>query len=245
MPPRSLMQGVCVMKGYGGERGGKITIVIADEDALAREGLKSMLHLNEQFYVVAEAYEKEPLKAVVLQRRPNIVILESTLLTVLGFHVIAGLMEASPETKVILMGTATSPEVIIRALQLGVAGYIPKSASARQFEEACLQVARGESPILPDLAGDLLLYVLQQRTGSRHMSEDQMLTRRQYEVLGFMVQGYCNKEIAGVLSVSETTVKSHVTGILRKLGVTDRTQAVVKAIRDGLVTPIKADDRTG
>lgn len=233
------------MKGYGGERGGAITIAIADEDALAREGLKSLLHANGQFRIVGEAYDKEPLFAVVRQRRPQIFILELRLLNVLGMSFLEDLIAESLGTHVILMGTVADPETIIRALQIGVAGYIPKDATPEQFSETCQRVAQGESPVLLDMAGDLLLYVLQQGTNSRNATDDQALTKRQHEVLGYMVQGYCNKEIASVLNVSEPTVKSHVTGILRKLGVSDRTQAVVKAIKDRLVKPVEPDEKTG
>lgn len=211
----------------------KVTIIIADEDTLAREGLKNMLQAR-CFAIVSEACERATLTLAVAKHRPHIVILEATLLNSIGFELVDELRTASPESKVVMIGTATTPETIIRGLQAGAAGYIPKSATVEEFQEACLQVAWGKEPVLANVASDLLLYVLQQRDPG--IGEDERsLTRRQFDVLRFMVQGLSNKEIASELHLSETTVKSHVTAILRKLGATDRTQAVVKAISEGII----------
>lgn len=229
------------MKGQTDPRGETITIAIADDDALAREGLKSMLQLNPRFRIVGETSDREGLFATARSRRPHLVIIDAGLVISFGLQLIVDLKEQAPQTKLVLMGITTSPDTIIRSLQAGAAGYIPKSASIEVFEDACLQVASGVSPVLPEMASDLLRYVLQQRPGSRDLREDSDLTKRQREVLQYMAKGMCNKEIAVILEVSETTVKSHVTGILRKLGVSDRTQAVVKALRDRLVEPDDAD----
>lgn len=200
-----------------------------------------MLQLNPRFRIVGETSDREGLFATARSRRPHLVIIDTGLVISFGLQLIVDLKEQAPQTKLVLMGITTSPDTIIRSLQAGAAGYIPKSASIEVFEDACLQVASGVSPVLPEMASDLLRYVLQQRPGSRDLREDSDLTKRQREVLQYMAKGMCNKEIAVILEVSETTVKSHVTGILRKLGVSDRTQAVVKALRDRLVEPDDAD----
>lgn len=233
------------MRAYDDRRCEEITILIADDDALARGGLKSVLQTYGAFSVVAETDNRESLLALVGELLPNIVIMDAGLLPTFGMQIMADLSDASPETKVILIGISASPETIIRSLQAGVKGYIPKSATVEQFKEACLQVAQGMSPVLPNMAGDLLRYVLENRPNSQRVERDTPLTRRQYEVLRQMVRGLCNKEIAANLHVSETTVKSHVTGILRKLGVSDRTQAVVKALRDRIVVPEDQDVSAG
>lgn len=212
----------------------KVTILIADEDTLAREGLKNMLQAK-CFEIVSEASDRAALDVAVRKHQPHVVIIESSLFFSLGVELVGELKVASPETKVVLIGTSTNPEAIIRGLQAGVAGYIPKSTAVEQFQEACLQVAWGKEPVLPDMASDLLLYVLQQRGDLRFGGDERGLTRRQLEVLHLMVQGLSNKEIALELHLSETTVKSHVTAILRKLEAADRTQAVVKAISEGIV----------
>ena len=212
----------------------KVTIIIADEDTLAREGLKNMLQAG-CFSIVSEAHERNALIVAVSEHRPHIVILESSLFVTLGAELVEEIKTASPETKVVLIGTSTTPETIIRGLQAGVAGYIPKSSTVKAFQEACLQVAWGKEPVLPDMASDLLLYVLQRQTEPGSGDEERGLTRRQLEVLQLMVKGLSKKEIALKLHLSETTVKSHVTAVLRKLGATDLTQAVVKAINEGIV----------
>lgn len=212
----------------------KVTIIIADEDTLAREGLKNMLQAR-CFTIVAEAHEQNALITSVDKHRPNIVVLESSLFIKLGEEIVSEIKAASPATKVVLIGTSTTPETIIRGLQAGVVGYIPKSSSVQAFQEACLQVAWGKEPVLPDMASDLLLYVLHRQSEHGAGDDERGLTPRQLEVLQLMVRGLSNKEIAGKLHLSETTVKSHVTAVLRKLGATDRTQAVVKAINEGIV----------
>lgn len=217
-----------------GKMSDKVTMIIADEDTLAREGLKNMLQAR-CFAIVAEAHEQQALIVSVRKHRPNIVILESSLFLKLGEDIVGKIKAVSPATKVVLIGTSATPETIIRGLQAGAAGYIPKSSPVQAFQEACLQVAWGKEPVLPDVASDLLLYVLQRYTEHGAGDDERGLTPRQLEVLQLMVKGLSNKEIAEQLHLSETTVKSHVTAVLRKLGATDRTQAVVKALNEGIV----------
>lgn len=229
------------MKAYQDQRCQEITVIIADDDALAREGLKSVLQLDSVFNVIAETDSRDVLVLLVEARMPDIVVIDAGLLSAFGLQTLDDLAKASPQTKIVLIGIHASPELIIRSLQIGARGYIPKSASVDRFWEALRQVAEGMSPVLPEMASDLLWYVLAQRPKSRGPTGAVSLTRRQYEVLQYMVQGLCNKEIAALLHVSETTVKSHVTGILRRLGVSDRTQAVVKALRERIVVLEDAD----
>lgn len=222
-----------------------ITIAIADDDALAREGLKSLLQADERFEIVGEGANEAELLQLVRTIRPDIVMIDADLLTNYGMGLVDDIRDLAPRTKLLLMGIHTDPEAIIRSLQAGVAGYIQKSTSIEVLAEACIQVAQGVQPVLPQMATDLLWYMLENQPGPREVREETPLTKRQHEVLHYMAQGMCNKEIAAVLSVSETTVKSHVTGILRKLGVSDRTQAVVKALRDGIVTTEQGDTAMG
>ncbi len=217
-------------------RGEAVTITIADDDALAREGLKSLLHADERFAIVGEGADRVELLQLVRTTRPDIVMVDADLLAAAGLGLIRDVQEISPDTKLLLMGIRADPEAIIESLQAGVSGYIEKSSSLDVLADACLQVAEGVQPVLPQMATDLLWYMLEHQGEARRGRQQTSLTRRQQEVLYYMAQGMCNKEIAAILKVSETTVKSHVTGILRKLGVSDRTQAVVKALRDGLVT---------
>lgn len=214
-----------------------MTIIIADQDVLAREGLRSMLE-SEGLSVVADAWEEEQLISQSSEYRPNVVILEASILVDSGMDLIDTIKHASPNTRVILMGTSTNPDTIICALQRGLDGYIEKTASSERFQMACLHVVKGDGLVLPDTASDLFLHLIDRRT-TLSSDENVRLTKRQLEVLGCMVEGMSNKQIGTHLNLSETTIKSHVTAILRKLGAADRTQAVAKAIFDRIV---KRDD---
>lgn len=234
------------MTAYRAISGGQVTIVIADEDALAREGLKSMLHSGSGCRVIAEAYELDPLISLAAEKKPDLIVCTTPLWDKIGLALMSAINEQALATKVLLMGTTAKRDTILQALQAGAVGYVPKSSTVAQWEEACFQARRGGSPVLPGMAADLLLYVLEQQTlTTLEADTGSDLTRRQDEVLRLMVRGLSNKEIAHELTVSETTVKSHVTGILRKLGVSDRTQAVVKAIREQLIPGKDMGGQTG
>src|SRR5690625_4611919 len=152
-----------------------IALAIADDDALAREGLKSLLQMNPRFRIVGEAADRRGLLLVVRNRQPDIAVIDADLLVTEGMQTITHLREEARHTKMVLMGISTSPETIIQSLQLGVSGYVQKSTSLEVFEDACLQVASGIQPVLPDMATDLLWYVLEHKP-KRPLRDESRLT---------------------------------------------------------------------
>ena len=139
-----------------------------------------------------------------------------------------------PEIHVILTGMSVEAEELLSAVEHGAFGFLSSDACARDFEAAFKQALSGETPIMSEIAGGLLFHALMQLNGVDRDPE-LALSAREYEVLQRMAHGMSNKEIAADLKIQLGTVKAHVSNVLRKLGAADRTQAVVKAIREGLV----------
>lgn len=214
-----------------------IRIMLVDDQAIVREGLSAMLGVEDDIAVVGQAGGgREALRLVPLIN-PDVVLMDVRMPDMDGLTAIERLKSLYPTLSVIMVTLYDDPDYLYRAVSAGAAGYILKDASRTELVSAVRTVAAGGAIISPGMLRDLLSRMsgLIDSAVSQRCVPDLGLTRREIEVLSLMAEGYTNQEIADRLIVSPTTVKTHVQNILQKLGVSDRTQAAVYAVRCGLI----------
>ncbi|MBC8104451.1 MAG: response regulator transcription factor [Cytophagales bacterium] len=202
-----------------------IRLLIAADQPLVRKGLSALFAERSGFTIVAEAGDGAQAIALYQRHRPDLVLMALRLPRVSGLCALGVIRASYPAARVLLFTDRDSTEDIYKGLKAGAMGYLLQDASASVLFAAVESVHAGCKVIPPEIGAQLA-----QRVTAAEMSE------REQEVLGEMVQGKSNKEIAPVLAISEATVKFHISSILRKLEVEDRTQAVIAALRRGLVT---------
>jgi DNA-binding NarL/FixJ family response regulator len=208
-----------------------IRLLIADDHAVVRAGVMSMLRETD-ITVVAEACDGAQALLMAQKHRPDVVLLDVRMPEVDGMSCLPKLRAELPNTAVVIFTAYDNPTYIARAVALGAAGYLVKNASQAELISALQQVATGETL----WSRENLRRVSGAISNSRSSNELEVpLTKRESEVLKQLALGLSNKEIAQALNISYETVKEHVQHVLRKLGVSDRTQAAVWAVRKGLV----------
>ncbi len=215
----------------------KIRILVVDDHELVREGLKALFSTDEELEVVGEADNGEEAIEMVRRCRPNVVLMDMRLPGINGVEAVRLIKEEHPAVSVVMLTAYQDESYITSAVEAGVAGYLFKDASAELLCHAVHAVHEGGNL----LGGNLLRETLTSlRSGGRPRRSDSPpvssidnLTPREREVLTLIVDGMANKEIASALFIAEDTVKKHVQGIISKLGVSDRTQAAVRAVREG------------
>lgn len=207
-------------------------VVLVDDHAIVRGGVKAMLRGTE-FDVVGEAASGEEGIAIVQETTPELVLLDIRMAGGDGFSALVAIKAALPKTVVLMLSTYDNPTYMARAVAGGAAGYLLKGIDHETLLEAMRAVLRGEQLLSTQ---DLIrsLRVVGESVQAADLIEP--LTRREEEVLKLVATGLPNREIAGVLFISEGTVKTHVEHIIGKLGVSDRVQAAVWAARQGLVS---------
>jgi DNA-binding NarL/FixJ family response regulator len=211
-------------------------LVIADDHDLARAGLRSMLAGERGLEIVGEATTGR--EALMLARRlqPNLVLMDVRMPEMDGLAATRAIQAECPRVSVLIVTMHENLDYLFEALKAGAAGYLLKDATQREVVGAVRQVLRGESLLNGEMAARLLHRLAEEPARSDH-APVVPLTPREAEVLGLLAQGLTNREIAGRLFLSVGTVKVHVERILSKLGVSDRTQAAVRAVTLGLAQP--------
>jgi DNA-binding NarL/FixJ family response regulator len=205
-----------------------IRVVIADDHAVVRQGLRTFLDLQDDIEVVAEAGDGAEALAAAEEHAPDVVLIDLVMPNVDGIEAIRGLRERVPAARAIVLSSFIDDEKLLPAVRAGAAGYLLKDVEPQQLVEAIRTVHAGGALLHPKVASRLL----------EEMASDP-LTPREREVLALIGRGMANKVIARELSLSEKTVKAHVSSILAKLGVSDRTQAALYAVRAGLDGPAR------
>ncbi len=208
-----------------------IRLLIADDHPVVRAGLRSMV-AGSDIEIIAEASDGAQAFALAIERRPDVVLLDVRMPDTDGITCLGRLKTELPDLPVLMFSAYDNPTYIARTVALGAAGYLIKTVGQQQIVEAIRRVATGE-PIwtreeLRRVTGAL-------STPRAAIDLEVPLTKRESEVLKQLALGLSNKEIAQALTISYETVKEHVQHILRKVGVSDRTQAAVWAVRKGLV----------
>jgi NarL family two-component system response regulator LiaR len=205
-----------------------IRVLIADDHAVVRQGLRTFLDLQDDIEVVAEAADGAEALAAAEQHAPDVALIDLVMPNVDGIEAIRGLRERVPAARAIVLSSFIDDEKLLPAVRAGAAGYLLKDVEPQQLVDAIRTVHGGGALLHPKVASRLL----------EEMASGP-LTPREREVLALIGRGMANKVIARELSLSEKTVKAHVSSILAKLGVTDRTQAALYAVRAGLVGPAR------
>ncbi|WP_084955993.1 response regulator [Thermoactinospora rubra] len=215
-----------------------ITVLLADDEALARTGFRLMLDAQPGIRVVGEAAEGE--QAVRLSRdlRPDVVLMDLHMPGMDGIAATELITAELPSTRVLVLSTFDLDENVVAALRAGAHGFLPKDVSPEELVEGVRVVHRGEAAVAPRLLIRLIgTFVRAGRAPRRSRTPLPELTDRERDVLTLIARGRSNTEISGDLGVSPSTVKNHVTSLFAKLGVKDRAQAVIAAYEAGLVTP--------
>ena len=224
-------------KSNGGRTAGKIRVLIADDHAMVRDGLRSILSVDD-IEIVGEAATGGEAVEAVQTLGPDLVLMDIRMPDMDGLAATEAIKQRSPDTSVIVVTSYESKEYLRRAIEAGAAGYLLKGTSRESFITAIRAVRNGGSLIDARLLGELLKDMgLEEKFEHGAGDSLQCLSPREREVLGLLVEGLTNKEIAQQMHYSVGTVKNVVQRVIEKLGVSDRTQAAVYAVRSGLPTP--------
>jgi two-component system, NarL family, response regulator DegU len=220
-------------------------IVIIDDHQLFREGVKRILDFESTFEVVAEGDDGSEAVALVEQYQPDVIIMDINMPNRNGVEATAELIEKYPDSKVIILSIHDDENYVTHALKTGATGYLLKEMDADALVEAVKVVADGGSYLHPRVTHNLVKEYRRlsadENGGDKYISQVEirrplhLLTRRECEVLQLLADGKSNRGIGEALFISEKTVKNHVSNILQKMNVNDRTQAVVVAIKNGWV----------
>jgi DNA-binding NarL/FixJ family response regulator len=208
-----------------------IGVLIVDDHAVVRQGLRTFLELHDDIAVVGEAGDGEEALAAVARLAPDVVLMDLVMPRLDGVSAIERLREIAPATRVIVLTSFLDEDKVLPAVRAGAAGYLLKDVQPAELVRAIRIVDDGESLLHPAVAAR----VLRELAGDGARAErHELLTARELEVLALLAAGRANKAIAFELGVAEKTVKTHVGNILGKLGLSDRTQAALYAVRAGL-----------
>ncbi len=221
-------------------------VLIADDHDLVREGLRAVLAGEEDLRVVGEARDGQEALQMCRSLKPDLVLMDVRMPKSDGLEATRAIKEEMPKVSVVMVTMHENPDYLLEAIRAGAAGYILKDAEGERLVGAVRRTLNGESPLAQELAMQLLVRMVNETREdgppSPGANEDQEtlscgITQREVEVLRLLAKGRTNPEIAQELEISRGTVKIHVQHIIAKLGVSDRTQAAVRAIELGLLHP--------
>jgi len=212
-----------------------ITVCLVDDQTLVRQGVRSLLELSDSVRVVAEAADGKQALDVIPGCKPDVVLLDMRMPGLSGLDVLNALRERGTLPPTIILTTFDDDQLVLAGLKAGARGYLLKDVSLEQLVDAIKTVAAGGSLVQPVVTQRLLSGLERMHNEFASLDQPDPLTERETEILRLMAGGYSNKEIANSLNVAEGTVKNHVSNILSKLGVRDRTRAVLKAFENGMV----------
>ncbi|HEY5478835.1 MAG TPA: response regulator transcription factor [Gaiellaceae bacterium] len=216
-----------------------IRVLIADDQALVRSGFRMILEARDDLAVVGEAENGAQAIDLARELQPDVVLMDVRMPVLDGVEATRRLLETGSEARVIILTTFDLDEYVFEALRAGASGFLLKDVQPAQLVEAIRVVASGEALLAPSITRRLLDRFAASLAASERGTPPELdsLTPRELEILRLIACGLSNSEIARKLFVSETTVKTHVSSVLRKLHLRDRVQAVVLAYEAGLVKP--------
>ena len=208
-----------------------IRVLLVDDHPVVRQGLRALLSTQEGIDVVGEAGDGEAAVAAADRLSPDVVLMDVVMPGMDGVEALRRIGERRPQTRVVMLTSYADERQAMEAVDAGASGFLLKDASPRDVVSAIRAAHRGEAVLHPSVAAKLLAE--RRRPPAAHAD----LTARELEVLRLIARGLQNKQIAAQLHLSEKTVKTHVSAILRKLDVSDRTQAAMYAVRERLAEP--------
>ncbi len=203
-----------------------IRVVLGEDHPVVRAGLEALLENAEDIELVGAAADGEEAAALAAEKSPDVVLIDLSMPKVNGIEATRRIIAGDPEARVVVLTAFSDRERILGALDAGALGYLLKDAAPEELLAAIRAASRGEAPLAPKAATEILAA----RAGRR----DADLTDRELEVLGLVAEGLPNKVIARRLEISEKTVKAHLTRVFERIGVSDRTQAALWAERHGI-----------
>jgi NarL family two-component system response regulator LiaR len=208
-----------------------VRVMVVDDHAIVREGLRTFLGMLPDIELVGEAATGEEALAAAERVEPDVVLMDLVMPGMDGIEAIRLLRARSPQVKVIALTSFSDDDKLYPAIKAGAAAYLLKDVGPRELAEAIRAAARGEAHLHPEITRRLMSGI----AGERPAVSQEPLTDREREVLRCLGRGLSNKEIGTELFISEKTVKTHVSNILGKLGLPDRTQAALYAVKHGVV----------
>jgi two-component system, NarL family, response regulator LiaR len=211
-----------------------ITVLIADDHRVVRQGLRTFLELMDDIRVVGEACDGLEAVQMVSQLKPDVVLMDLVMPGLDGISATHQVKVLMPDTKVIALTSFTEDDKVFPAIQAGASSYLLKDVSPDDLVDAIRAVHRGETRLHPRIAQKLMQQVVLQAAPKRELPAED-LTDRELEVIRAVAQGHNNQKISELLFISEKTVKTHLSNIFSKLGLQDRTQLAIYAIKNGLV----------
>lgn len=209
----------------------KIGVLIVDDHPVVREGLRSFLQLQEDMEVVGEAADGVEALEKVGELVPDVVLIDLVMPRMDGITTIRQIGAISPSSRILVLTSFSEDEKVFPAIKAGAHGYLMKDIKPTDLAKSIRSVYRGEPSLHPEIARKLM-----DQLAKGEGDAEERLTARETEVLLLIARGYSNKEIAAALQVSEKTVKTHVSNILQKLHLSDRTQAALYAVRQRIAT---------
>ena len=209
-----------------------IDVMITDDHKMVREGLKQLLELNNFISVVGMAADGMECISLLKEKEADVLLLDINMPNMNGLETLKEIKEFNTKVKVIFLTVHNEVDYLLRAVEMGADGYVLKDSGSAELVNAIQVVMDGESYIQPDM-----IPMLNSKMVVRNSDKEKIknLTKRELEVLVLVSEGMFNKEIADQLSISERTVKNHISSIFKKIDVSDRTQAAVFAIRNSLI----------
>ncbi len=209
-----------------------IKVMITDDHVMIREGIRQILEFDGKIEVIAEAGDGVECLSLLEKNMPQVLLLDINMPHKNGIEVLKEIRDKKMPVKVLILTVHNEVDYLIKAVDIGVDGYLLKNSGSAELIKAIDSVLKGESYIQPDL-----IPMLNSRLISKNDNQEKIdtLTRRELEVLRFVAIGMFNKEIGEEMNISERTVKNHISSIFKKIDVADRTQAAVFAIKNNLV----------
>ena len=212
-----------------------IRVCLVDDQTLVRQGVRSLLELADNIEVIAEAGDGKQAVELIPQIKPDVVLMDMRMPVMSGLEALQALAALGQLPPTIILTTFDDDQLVLAGLKAGARGYLLKDVSLDQLVDAVKAVAAGGSLVAPVVTQRLLSGLERMHNDFTSLDRPDPLTERETEILRLMASGFSNKEIANSLGVAEGTVKNHVSNILSKLGVRDRTRAVLKAFELKLV----------
>jgi len=212
----------------------KIKVLIADDHQVVRQGLRTFLELQDDILVIGEAGDGLAAVEMAQQLHPDVILMDLVMPRLDGISATRQVKSSDVDIKVIALTSFTEDDKIFPAIQAGASSYLLKDISPDNLVEAIRAAYHGEARLHPEIARRLMQQVSQQSSPSRESQVDD-ITEREHEVIRLVAKGRSNHDIAQELVISEKTVKTHISNILSKLNLQDRTQLAIYAIKKGLV----------
>jgi len=215
----------------------KIKVLIVDDHQVVRQGLQIFLDLQEDIQIVGEAGDGQAAVELAKELSPDVILMDLVMPRLDGIAATSRIKALYPGTKLIALTSFTEDDKVFPAIQAGASSYLLKDVSPDALVDAIRAAHHGEARLHPEVMRKLMAQVAAQTSSGKQQWNGPQLTDREQEVIRLVAQGKSNREIAEVLVISEKTAKAHISNILGKLGLDDRTQMAVYAIKHGLVNP--------